>query len=60
MTQRSNHLELNQYHLGIWYSAYRFIISFCMLMIFLTTYSKLATEYQPKAVSLCDDGVRHP
>ena len=46
MTQRSNHSELNQYHLGIWYSAYRFIISFCMLMIFLTTYSKLATEYQ--------------
>ena len=45
MNQRASHSELNQYHLGSWYSAYRFIISFCLLMIFLATYTQLAPEY---------------
>ena len=45
MNQRASHSELNQYHLGSWYSAYRFIISFCLLLIFLATYTQLAPEY---------------
>lgn len=46
MSQRLNLSEFNQYHLGIWYSAYRFIISSCLLMIFFMTYSQLNTQYQ--------------
>lgn len=46
MSQRPNLSELNQYHLGIWYSAYRFIISFCLLMVFFVTYSQLNDQYQ--------------
>lgn len=46
MSQRPNLSELNQYHLGIWYSAYRFIISSCLLIIFLFTYNQLNNQYQ--------------
>ncbi|WP_374664489.1 PAS domain-containing sensor histidine kinase [Acinetobacter sp.] len=46
MIQRANTSELNQYHLGIWYSAYRFIISFCLLMVFFVTYGQLNEQYQ--------------
>ncbi|OTG81228.1 histidine kinase [Acinetobacter sp. ANC 4558] len=28
---------LNQYHLGLWYGSYRFIISCCLFIVFLTT-----------------------
>ncbi len=45
MTERSIHTELNQYHLGLWYSAYRFIISACLLLVFLLTYPQLNAEY---------------
>lgn len=46
MTQRSVHRELNQYHLGLWYSAYRFIISACLLLVFLLTYPQLSSDYE--------------
>ena len=46
MPQPSYHAELNQYHLGLWYSAYRFIISTGLLLIFMLTYRQLSVEYQ--------------
>lgn len=46
MTERSIHSELNQYHLGLWYSAYRFIISACLLLVFLLTYTQFTSDYE--------------
>lgn len=46
MPHNSLHSQLNQYHLGIWYSAYRSIMSACLLLIFFITYQQLGTEYQ--------------
>ena len=44
--QKSSYSALNQYHLGIWYSAYRLLISTGLLLIFLLTYPELTTDYQ--------------
>lgn len=41
---QSLHSELNQYHLGLWYNAYRLIISTGMLIIFLLTYKGVPDE----------------
>ena len=46
MAQKSSYSALNQYHLGIWYSAYRLLISTGLLLIFLLTYPELTTDYQ--------------
>ncbi|ECF7044984.1 histidine kinase, partial [Salmonella enterica subsp. enterica] len=46
MAQQKNYAELNQYHLGIWYSAYRLLISTGLLLIFMLTYPELTTDYQ--------------
>lgn len=46
MPQTSSDLELNQYHLGSWYSAYRLIISTALLLIFILTYPNLDTGFQ--------------
>lgn len=46
MTQKTRNLEFNQYHLGIWYGAYRLIITTCLLLIFSLTYSHLNTDYR--------------
>mgnify|MGYP003542150575 FL=1 len=46
MTQKTRNLEFNQYHLGIWYGAYRLIIATCLLLIFSLTYSHLNTDYR--------------
>jgi len=46
MAQTSSYSELNQYHLGLWYSAYRLIISTGLLLIFLLTYPDMTTDYQ--------------
>ncbi|CAB1219427.1 sensor histidine kinase [Acinetobacter bouvetii] len=46
MTQKTtNNFEFNQYHLGIWYSTYRFIIATCLLVIFLFTNQRFNTDY---------------
>ena len=37
--------ELNQYHLGLWYGAYRLIIAFCLLFVFFLTYQNLHQDY---------------
>src|SRR5690606_5774404 len=42
----SHYSQLNQYHLGLWYGAYRLIISTGLLLIFLLTYPNLTTDYQ--------------
>ncbi len=46
MPQQSIHSELNQYHLGLWYNAYRLIISVGLLLIFMLTYDGMGSEYQ--------------
>lgn len=46
MSQHSSHAELNKYHLGLWYSVYRFIITTGLLLIFILTYKQFAVEYQ--------------
>ncbi|ANF82769.1 histidine kinase [Acinetobacter sp. NCu2D-2] len=46
MPQRSIYSELNQYHLGLWYNAYRLIISIGLLIVFLLTYSDANGEFQ--------------
>ncbi|OAL79852.1 histidine kinase [Acinetobacter sp. SFB] len=46
MTQPTQNFEFNQYHLGIWYGAYRLIIASCLLLIFLLTYQLLNTDYR--------------
>jgi two-component system sensor histidine kinase PilS (NtrC family) len=46
MSQRTPHATLNTYHLGLWYSVYRFIITTGLLLIYLLTYQQLASEYQ--------------
>lgn len=46
MSQRTPHAALNTYHLGLWYSVYRFIITTGLLLIYLLTYQQLALEYQ--------------
>ena len=46
MLLNSKNSELNQYHLGIWYGAYRLIISFCLLFVFFITFQNLHNEYQ--------------
>lgn len=46
MIQNSLTSEMNQYHLGMWYAAYRMIISCCMLLIFIITSAQLASDYQ--------------
>ena len=45
MTQYTNTFEFNQYHLGIWYSTYRLIITTSLLLIFLLTSQYLNTDY---------------
>lgn len=42
----SHYSQLNQYHLGLWYGAYRLIISTGLLLIFLLTYPNLTADYQ--------------
>ena len=46
MKPNSTHSELNQYHLGNWYSVYRLIVATCLLMIFLITAPRLTNDYQ--------------
>lgn len=46
MTQSTSNFEFNQYHLGIWYGAYRLIIATCLLLIFSLTNQYLNTEYR--------------
>src|SRR5690606_36272682 len=46
MAQQSSYSALNQYHLGIWYNAYRLLISTGLLLIFLLTYPELTSNYQ--------------
>ncbi|NNH38798.1 sensor histidine kinase [Acinetobacter terrae] len=46
MTQNTKKFEFNQYHLGIWYGAYRLIIATCLLLIFSLTYPQLNTDYR--------------
>lgn len=46
MTQHTPHFEFNQYHLAIWYTSYRLIITSCLLLIFILTYQRLNTDYQ--------------
>ena len=46
MIQKNYNFELNQYHLAIWYTTYRLIITTCLLLIFLLTYPSLNADYQ--------------
>ena len=46
MDIRRTQAELNQYHLGLWYGAYRLIIAFCLLLIYLLTTQTLNHDYQ--------------
>ncbi len=45
MSQQPRLSALNQYHLAQWYAAYRFVVSFGLLAIFLTTYAQLNEQY---------------
>ena len=38
--------KLNQYHLGLWYASYRFIISFCLLIVHLIGSQQLLIQPQ--------------
>lgn len=52
MTKKNYNFELNQYHLALWYTTYRLIITTCLLLIFLLTYPNLNADYQyPKFYS---------
>ncbi|WP_168460942.1 HAMP domain-containing sensor histidine kinase [Acinetobacter sp. A1] len=46
MPDLKQHSELNQYHLGMWYGAYRLLIAFCLLLITLITFQQLGSQYQ--------------
>ncbi len=38
--------KLNQYHLGLWYASYRFIISFCLLLVYVISSQQLLIQHQ--------------
>lgn len=56
MVQDNFQTELNRYHLGVWYAAYRLLIACCLILISLLTHTHLTSDYQhPKLYlySLC-------
>ncbi|QDK99094.1 histidine kinase [Acinetobacter tandoii] len=44
--QHSQYFELNQYFFGIWYAAYRLLITSCLVLIFILTQDELASNYE--------------
>lgn len=44
--QHSQYFELNQYFFGLWYAAYRLLITSCLVLIFILTQDELANNYE--------------
>lgn len=44
--QHSQYFELNQYFFGLWYAAYRLLITSCLVLIFILTQDELSTNYE--------------
>ncbi|TCB33623.1 histidine kinase [Acinetobacter sp. ANC 4910] len=44
--QNSQYFELNQYFFGLWYAAYRLLITSCLVLIFILTQDELSTNYE--------------
>ncbi|MGQ9374852.1 sensor histidine kinase [Acinetobacter tandoii] len=44
--QYSQYFELNQYFFGLWYAAYRLLITSCLVLIFILTQDELANNYE--------------
>ena len=44
--QHSQYFELNQYFFGLWYTAYRLLITSCLVVIFILTQDQLVSNYE--------------